>query len=285
MHQSRNNIYITTKDYLVSGEEFKLVSDPMTEMLITTPQPDLDSLPNYYKHQSYISHSDKSKGLLPFIYYLVKKKALKRKTRLIEKLLKGTGSLLDVGTGTGEFLVCAKKNGWEGHGVEPNIQARTTALNKGLNVLEKISDIKNSKYDVITLWHVLEHLPNLEESIKAIEAMLKPEGILIVAVPNYRSYDAKYYKNYWAAYDVPRHLWHFSRASMNKIFSKNIKPKKIYPMFYDSFYVSLLSEKNKKGKLSFLKAFWIGLRSNISAWSTKEYSSLIYSFKKDELNE
>jgi len=249
-------------------------------MLATMPQPEAESLSGYYNHTSYISHNDQNKGLIPFLYYLVKKYATRRKTSLIKRMLKGTGSLLDIGTGTGEFLVSAVNKGWAAKGIEPNKGARDMALKKGLIVVEKISDVEDQKFDVITLWHVLEHLPQLEKTLIKIERMLKPGGILIIAVPNYRSFDAKYYTKYWAAYDAPRHLWHFSRDSMKTLFSEKIKSIKTHPMIFDSFYVSLLSEKNKKGKPSFLNSFWIGLRSNISAWRTKEYSSLIYCFKK-----
>ena len=285
VYQSNEPVYLTTKDFLVSGEEFQLIYDPNFDMLVTSPQPDPDSLPKYYKHHSYISHSDQKKGIIPFMYYLVKKRSLRRKTKLIEKISNGKGSLLDIGTGTGEFLISAINKGWKGHGIEPNKKARTTATKKGLNIEEKLSDLKDIKFDVITLWHVLEHLPKIKETIKIIESRLKSGGVIIAAVPNYNSYDAKYYKKYWAAYDTPRHLWHFSKVTMNKIFSNRIKPVTIIPMVFDSFYVSILSEKNKKGKTSFLNAFWIGLRSNISAWRTKEYSSLIYCFKKVKLDD
>ena len=127
---------------------------------------------------------------------------------------------------------------------------------------------------------MLEHLPDLENTIIAIQELLTPNGILIVAVPNYNSFDANYYKGFWAAYDTPRHLWHFSQKAMRKLFSKNIKLLKIQPMLFDSFYVSLLSEKYKTGNSFSLKALWIGLWSNISALKTKEYSSLIYCYKK-----
>mgnify|MGYP001492549959 CR=1 FL=1 len=151
--------------------------------------------------------------------------------------------------------------------------------------ISKNSDLAqypSCKFDSITMWHVLEHVPNLEETIRDVEALLKPNGILIIAVPNFYSFDAAYYKNFWAAFDVPRHLWHFSKASMNKLFSDKLSLLKISPMVFDSFYVSILSEKNKSGKLNLFKAFFVGLRSNIYALSTKEYSSLIYCYQKPE---
>ncbi len=272
--------YITTKDFLVSGESFELKYDPELEMLVTTPQPTLEKLPDYYESDAYISHTDSEKGLLPFLYQKVKQRALKKKVQLITKLNKGTGSILDIGAGTGEFLKVASEKGWKIYGAEPNEKARSISEKKDVFLKESFTEFSNQKFDVITLWHVLEHVPNLHEAISQIENLLKPGGTLLIALPNYKSYDANYYKEFWAAYDVPRHLWHFSKESMNKLFSDEIKLVNIKPMVFDSFYVSLLSEKYITGSTFSLKAFWIGLWSNMSAWTSKEYSSHIYCFKK-----
>jgi SAM-dependent methyltransferase len=168
----------------------------------------------------------------------------------------GTGSLLDIGAGTGDFLNIAEQKGWKINGVEPNKNARDLAASKNVILKETLKEFTGNKFDVITLWHVLEHLPNLEDTIHK-----------------------NYYKSHWAAFDVPRHLWHFSQSAMKVIFSKELSLHKIKPLVFDSFYVSLLSEKNKNGNTNFAKAFFIGLWSNISAWSSKEYSSLIYCYK------
>ena len=145
-----------------------------------------------------------------------------------------------------------------------------------------MSEIKNKKFDVITMWHVLEHVENLQEYIQQIKELLKENGTLIIAVPNYKSYDAYYFKEFWAAYDVPRHLWHFSQKSITKLFSmENIRLVKTIPMKFDSYYVSLLSEKYKKGKMNPIKAFWIGFISNRKAKRTNMYSSLIYVLKNN----
>ena len=165
-------------------------------------------------------------------------------------------------------------------GVEPNQKARELAQEKGISLEQDLKDVKDKLFDVITMWHVLEHCSKLRRNNSRVEALLKPNGILIIAVPNFYSFDAAYYKNFWAAFDVPRHLWHFSKASMNKLFSDKLSLLKISPMVFDSFYVSMLSEKNKSGKLNLLKAFFVGLRSNIYALVTKEYSSLIYCYQK-----
>ncbi|MFT7665995.1 MAG: SAM-dependent methyltransferase [Patiriisocius sp.] len=273
-------VYISTKDYFKSREDFDLVLDPQCDFLITTPQPPRETLASYYEGDDYISHSNTQKGLVPFLYGLVQQWSLKNKKTLVFRLSKQKGRLLDIGAGTGAFCEIIKQNGWDVSGVEPNKKARTIAAQRQLSLLENIDDFQDQKFDVITLWHVLEHLPDLDKTIIKIEKLLSPKGVLIVAVPNYKSFDAKHYKQFWAAYDVPRHLWHFSQKSMTCLFSKNITLLKTKPMIFDSFYVSLLSEKYKTGNEFSLKAFFIGLWSNICAIQSKEYSSLIYCFKK-----
>ncbi|AIZ41001.1 class I SAM-dependent methyltransferase [Cellulophaga baltica] len=270
--------YLKTKDYSVSQETFELFLDQELDMLVTKPEPQV--LDSYYDSEVYISHTDANVSLMDKIYQTVKKINLKNKLKIVSKHAKGK-RLLDVGAGTGDFLVVAKENGWSGVGVEPNKKARDKAFEKGLELKTVLEDFTDEKFDVITLWHVLEHVPNLTDQVTRLSGLLSDHGILIVAVPNYKSFDAKYYKEHWAAFDVPRHLWHFSKSSITKLFSKeDLKISKIYPMVFDAFYVSLLSEKYKSGKQNFLTAFFVGLRSNIKAWRTKEYSSLIYVLKK-----
>ena len=280
MKLQKENFPLTVKDYLVTNEEFTLIYNSEKEMLLTNPQPEANQLSKYYESDNYISHTDNKKGIVSFLYQTVKKRALQHKLNLITSLKKDANNILDIGAGTGDFLKHIKSENRVVFGIEPNKKARALASKKGINLEESIADFKGKTFDVITMWHVLEHVPNLEETIKKIEALLNPNGVLIIAVPNYNSFDAAYYKNYWAAFDAPRHLWHFSRNAMKKIFSDNLISLKTKPMIFDSFYVSLLSEKNKTGKQNLIKAFLIGLRSNISALKSKEYSSLIYCYKK-----
>ena len=280
MEKNQKTVYISTKDFLVSGESFQLIYDQKFDLLITTPQPDLKKLPNYYKSEEYISHTDSEKGMLSFLYQKVKQRALKKKVALITKSNNGIGSVLDIGAGTGEFLKVASEYGWNVQGAEPNEKARFISKEKGIDLIEDFTEFSNRQFDVVTLWHVLEHMPNLEKTISQIETLVKPGGTLLIAVPNYKSFDARYYNKYWAAYDVPRHLWHFSKSSMQKLFSKEFELKEIKPMIFDSFYVSLLSEKYKTGNTFSIKAFFIGLWSNMKAWQSKEYSSHIYCFKR-----
>ena len=282
MQLKQENFPLTVKDHLVSNKEFTLDFDAEKEMLLTKPQPEARKLSQYYESDQYISHTDNKKGLIPFLYHIVKKRSLKNKLSLINSLKKNDKSILDIGAGTGDFLSFIQSEFRSVTGIEPNQKARELAQEKGIFLEQDLKDVKGKLFDVITMWHVLEHVPNLEETIRDVESLLKPNGILIIAVPNFYSFDAAYYKNFWAAFDVPRHLWHFSKASMNKLFSDKLSLLKISPMIFDSFYVSILSEKNKSGKLNLLKAFFVGLRSNIYALSTKEYSSLIYCYQKSE---
>lgn len=278
--QNHEKKYLSVKDYLVSGETFELVHDTDLDFLKTFPQPQVEELPKYYESQEYISHTDEKRGLISNLYQLVKKWSLQKKAKLILQQLGDVGSLLDVGAGTGDFLKVAKEKGWQVHGMEPNKNAAKLALEKGIDLKASLNDFEGKQFDVVTLWHVLEHIPDLEETILKLAALVKPQGALIIAVPNFKSFDARHYGKFWAAYDVPRHLWHFSKESMKNLFAENFQLKNIEPMIFDSFYVSLLSEKYKTGRKFSLKAFWIGLLSNIKAKHSKEYSSHIYCFKK-----
>lgn len=266
--------FLNCKDHLVSDETYEIMLNEENEMLVTSPIPaDLDK---YYESEDYQSHHNQKKTVLNFIYNTVKKRSFKRKESLFQNE-SSIKSILDIGAGTGDFLEYCKDNKYEVTGTEPSEAARKVAKQKGIDLYQSIDQIADRKFDVITMWHVLEHVPNLFECLEQLKEMLKEKGKLIVAVPNFKSYDAEYYKEYWAAYDVPRHLWHFSQKSIRTLFeSVEMEVVNVHPLKYDSFYVSLLSEKHKTGKSNYLKAFWVGLKSNMKASKTSEYSSLIY---------
>lgn len=276
--------YLKVKDHSVSGEEFQLIFNEDTEILETFPAPNKDQLFKYYKSEDYISHTDSKRNLFERVYHIIRSRALKKKLRLINSFGNESKQLLDVGCGTGDFLKIALTNGWTVTGIEPNEQARKIAnvkTNQNVFEIDHLDNLKEHTFDVITLWHVLEHLPKLDTHIQLFRKLLKPNGLLIIAVPNYKSYDAAHYKEFWAAYDVPRHLWHFSRKSINKLFQKeNFTLIKTIPLIFDAYYVSLLSEKYKTGYMNPLKAFWVGLKSNYRARHNNDYSSLIYVLKQ-----
>lgn len=282
MNISNSKPFLNVKDFSVSGEVFELLYNPDYDMLITHPQPSIQDLPRYYESDDYISHTDGKRTLFEKLYHFVKKIALNNKLSLINSCGE-KGNLLDIGAGTGDFLSVAKNNGWNIIGIEPSDKAKTIAINKGVTFVDQISNIEDNSIDVVTMWHVLEHVPDLENQISEMRRIIKPNGSIIIAVPNFNSYDANHYKEYWAAFDVPIHLWHFSKTAIQKLFNeKNLSLTKTLPMKFDSFYVSLLSEKYKTGKMNFIKAFFIGLKSNWEAKRNFEYSSHIYVFKNKQ---
>jgi 2-polyprenyl-3-methyl-5-hydroxy-6-metoxy-1,4-benzoquinol methylase len=280
MDISKYQHYLDVKDHSISKEEFRLLRDETIDLVFTYPQPNEEKLASYYESEDYISHTDGKRSLFEKAYQFVKNIALKKKLTLINEFQPSKGVLLDIGTGTGDFLSQAKQSGWQIIGVEPNEKARNIALQKGVTYIGHTSELEDHSVDVITMWHVLEHVPDVNAQIKELKRLLKPDGTIVVAVPNFNSYDAKYYGKFWAAYDVPRHLWHFSRLSIEKLFEREkLQLVETRPMLFDAFYVALLSEKYKTGKMNYLSAFLVGLKSNWKARTTNEYSSHIYIIK------
>ena len=272
--------FITVKDFSVSGESFSLLLNEEYQILKTHPQPTLDKLGSYYEFEDYISHTDGKRTLFEKMYHFIKRKAIRDKVSLINSYQPLKGRILDIGAGTGDFLLECKNQNWDILGIEPNDKAKGIALGKGIKFGDTIEKLESKSFDVITMWHVLEHVPDVEHQVAELKRLLKPSGTIIIAVPNFKSYDANHYKEFWAAYDVPRHLWHFSKTAIEKLFDKqNMNLEDIKPMWFDSFYVSLLSEKYKTGKMNFISGFFIGLISNVSGFFKKEFSSHIYVLK------
>jgi 2-polyprenyl-3-methyl-5-hydroxy-6-metoxy-1,4-benzoquinol methylase len=278
--------YAEITDHAVSREKFILCKCSDCELLFTNPRPTEDKIGPYYNFPEYYSHEDKAKNLTQWIYQKVRNYSISRKVHFIKSLRK-KGKLLDYGCGTGEFLKAAKNQGWQISGIEPNEKARARA---NLKLNEKVKDSievlnKNSDFDVITLFHVLEHIHALRKTVKKILTHLKSDGYLIVAVPNATSWDAIKYGKNWAGWDVPRHLYHFNAKSI-QIFQTEfgLELKEIKPMKFDSFYVSLLSEGyiNRDSSMisRYFKAFRTGLKSNRLAKGPGQFSSNIFVFKK-----
>jgi len=279
------NVFVA-KDHTVSGQTFAIMECASCSLRFTQDVPDTDSIAPYYKAEEYISHTDTSKGLINRIYKGVRKRTLRKKRQLINRytgMLKGT--LLDVGSGTGSFVNEMKQHGWKTTGLEPDDGAREVAKQQYRIALEDTSafyQLKRDSFDAITLWHVLEHVHDLSAYMQQLKNVLNEKGKLFIAVPNYTSVDASAYKEYWAAYDVPRHLYHFSPAAMKILLEKyGLRIVACKPMWYDSFYVSLLSSKYKGGKTNWITACWTGIRSNLNAlFDVKKCSSVIYIAQK-----
>ena len=272
--------FLQAKDWLVSGETFHLVRCTECGLVYTAPRPSEAEVGRYYQSEAYVSHTNTNKGLINMAYQMVRNRTLRQKRALIEGLNGKAGGMLDVGCATGHFMAECEAHGWAVKGTEPDPNARAQAAEKGLEVVESVFDLpQTAVYDVITMWHVLEHVHRLAETVSRLFMMLKPGGHLLIAVPNRLSADARKYGPDWAAYDVPRHLYHFDPDSLRRLMSRHgfvLKNRK--PMVFDAFYVSMLSERNRGGSLP--AALWAGLRSNAEARSTGQYSSLIHIFAK-----
>lgn len=277
---------MTCTDFYASGEQFDVLACEDCGFTLTQDVPVEAEIGRYYETPDYISHSDTKEGAMNVIYHQVREYMLGKKARLVMKEAhRKSGRLLDIGTGTGYFASAMDQRGWAVEAIEKNSQARRFAEEHfGLYVKndEALQEFEPGSFDVITLWHVMEHLEHLNETWERLHEILKDRGVLIVAVPNCSSYDAEKYGEYWAAYDVPRHLWHFTPATMQQLASKHgfIMAAR-HPMPFDAFYVSILSEKHRKSSSPFLKGMWAGTLAWLSALGRKERSSsMIYVFRK-----
>jgi 2-polyprenyl-3-methyl-5-hydroxy-6-metoxy-1,4-benzoquinol methylase len=277
---------LSAKDYTVSGEVFEVWHCNTCSARFTQNVPGINEIQKYYKSENYISHSNIKKGFINALYHFVRSRTLNSKKNIIKKFTGlSYGKVLDIGAGTGAFLKTMHNAGWIVTGVEPDESARENArslYNFNLKNADSFFGLPVDNYDAITLWHVLEHVHELHKYLGQLKALLKTNGCIFIAVPNYTCYDEKVYKEFWAAYDVPRHLYHFSPASITQLLLQHgLQLAEIKPMWYDSYYVSMLSEKYKTGRSNFLRACWSGFVSNWKALFDKEKcSSLIYVIKK-----
>src|SRR5882672_1523452 len=213
---------ITAKDYTVSHNEFEIWECPVCTLRFTQHVPDATTIKAYYQSENYISHTNTNKGLINRLYHFVRKQTLARKRRLVAyPTSKSAGrNLLDIGAGTGAFVQHMQLHGWQATGLEPDENARQLAMEAHqvkLLPIEELGSIASNAFDAITMWHVLEHVHALHDCINRLKEIIKPGGSIFIAVPNYTCYDAQIYKSYWAAYDVPRHLYHFSPASIEQL--------------------------------------------------------------------
>lgn len=275
--------FLNAIDYTVSRETFSIVSCDNCGFHFTNPIPTADKIGDYYKSESYVSHSSTNKGLINKLYQMVRKRTLKQKVKLVSRLVSGR-EILDIGAGTGHFLNACKLANWNTLGLEPDSDARNFAKKEfgvDLQSTESLHNLPEKSRDAITMWHVLEHVYDLRGDVEQITKVLKDDGVLVVAVPNRSSFDAKHYKEFWAAYDLPIHLYHFVPNDIKTLFGQfNMEVVEILPMKFDAYYVSMLSEKYKGGNI--IKAFFNGWRSNMKA-KEGSYSSQIYILRKKRI--
>lgn len=274
-------VLATTKDFMVTQEAFSIVESGREGVLVTRPVP--DDLDSYYQSEAYISHTDGGNGIMDRIYRWAKGYNLKAKLRGLRAMGAHKGTLLDIGAGTGAFMEAAKASGWEVLGVEPNPGARERSRERGLEVISGVSELPKQQFDCISLWHVLEHVEDMDGQLAWLASHLKDSGLAVIAVPNYQSLDARIYGSYWAAYDTPRHLWHFSPEGLRRTLEPfGFKQVGMRPLWLDAFYVSWLSERYKGNRLAAARGFVIGLLSNMAALFTRQPSSATYYFRKSD---
>lgn len=281
--QPTEHEYLKVKDYFLSQESFSVMSCDHCHLLFTAPRPDSDHLNAYYKSDKYYSHQENKEGLIPRLYESVKAFNLRNKVQLASEGLP-KGSVLDIGCGVGDFLHGMKADGWNIVGIEPDTDAQNIAEKRlGIRPLSPSlsHSLSSESFDLVTMWHVLEHVDDLHQQLDELERLLKPGGRLLLALPNYQSFDARYYAEYWAAWDVPRHLNHFSSGTLRSIISsKSFQFIDIQKLRWDSFYISYLSESYMGHPLPLVRGFVTGLRSNTRALRSGQYSSLVYRFQK-----
>ncbi|MEO0897404.1 MAG: class I SAM-dependent methyltransferase [Bacteroidota bacterium] len=276
------------KDYTVSQESFEILECQNCSLRFTQNIPSPSKIGPYYQSEEYISHTNTNKGIVNQLYQLVRNYTLGQKLKTVQKVSGlGKGRILDIGCGTGDFLGTMKNGGWDVLGLEPDDNARKMAVeNHGILAFpsDELFNLEDNSFDVISMWHVLEHVHELHKYLEKIRSLLKPSGTLLIAVPNYTSGDASHYQHEWAAYDVPRHLYHFSPTGMEGLLNQHgFKLDKMKHMVFDSFYVSLLSEKYKSGKVKLIGGFLNGFSSFLKAMGKPENcSSVLYIFKKED---
>jgi 2-polyprenyl-3-methyl-5-hydroxy-6-metoxy-1,4-benzoquinol methylase len=273
-------------DHTVSQQVFAIWQCQQCSLRFTQDVPAESEIGRYYQSDNYISHTETDRGLINRLYHTVRKITLQSKRKMIESLASGSGrELLDIGAGTGAFAGYMRHHGWLVTGLEPDAAARDRARtlhNVTLEPVDSLFLLPAEKFDVITMWHVLEHVHALHRYLNQLKKLLKPGGVLLIAVPNYTSNDAAAYKAFWAAYDVPRHLYHFSPAAMKQLLTAHgLTLRAIKPMWFDSFYVSMLSEKYKTGHSHPIRGAFRGAISNWKALFDKtKCSSVIYVISK-----
>lgn len=298
------NAFLSCMDYYVSHETFQIVRCEKCGFRFTNPRPDETEIKKYYISDEYISHSSTPKGLVNKIYCRVRKFTIRKKLSLVEEIRrnqkKGTKSILDFGCGTGEFISACRKRSWNIYGVEPSEIARKNAQEQHSIVplsTEEFFKFNKKIFNIITLWHVLEHIHRIDDALKQFHRTLNDDGVLIIAVPNNNSYDAQKYGSCWAAYDLPRHLFHFIQRDMESLMEKHgFKLTRILPMKFDSYYVSFLSERYKSGKSQSsqfplykggLRGIFLLFNGFLTGWKSNIYSkkfghsSQIYVFTKN----
>lgn len=279
---NKAQINLWLKDEFLTKKDFHICECLNCGLLYTMPRPSKEKIGAYYKSDEYYSHQENKKGFVPRLYEAIKKINLKHKFHLASRDLP-VGKLLDIGCGVGDFLHVAENKGWQCTGVEPSEEAREIARQRikgDLLYSEDLNHLPDQSFDLITMWHVLEHVDDLKWQVAQLQRLIKPNGRIVIAVPNYRSYDGRFYNAYWAAYDVPRHLNHFNKTVITKIFkTSGLSLVSMDKLVWDAYYISFMSEQYKHHFMPLVRGVFRGLVSNAKARRSGEWSSLVYVFR------
>lgn len=279
---NKAQINLWLKDEFLTKKDFHICECLNCGLLYTMPRPSKEKIGAYYKSDEYYSHQENKKGFVPRLYEAIKKINLKHKFRLASRDLP-VGKLLDIGCGVGDFLHVAENKGWQCTGVEPSEEAREIARQRikgDLLYSEDLEQLPDQSFDLITMWHVLEHVDDLKWQVAQLQRLIKPNGRIVIAVPNYRSYDGRFYNAFWAAYDVPRHLNHFNKTVVTKIFkTSGLSLVSMDKLVWDAYYISFMSEQYKHHFMPLVRGVFRGLVSNAKARRSGEWSSLVYVFR------
>ena len=279
---NKAQINLWLKDEFLTKKDFHICECLNCGLLYTMPRPSKEKIGAYYKSDEYYSHQENKKGFVPRLYEAIKKINLKHKFRLASRDLP-VGKLLDIGCGVGDFLHVAENKGWQCTGIEPSEEAREIARQRikgDLLYSEDLEQLPDQSFDLITMWHVLEHVDDLKWQVAQLQRLIKPNGRIVIAVPNYRSYDGRFYNAYWAAYDVPRHLNHFNRTILTKMFkTSGLSLVCMDKLVWDAYYISFMSEQYKHHFMPLVRGVFRGLVSNAKARRSGEWSSLVYVFR------
>lgn len=283
----KTQFHLWLKDEFLTQEEFQIYECLKCGLLFTDPRPGKNEIGKYYKSEEYYSHQENKTGFIPKLYESVKTVNLKKKYKMATKGI-AKGRVMDIGCGVGDFLHTMEQKGWETIGIEPSEEAKAIAkkrIKAQILDTEAQETLSDNSFDLITMWHVLEHVDDLHWQLNQLERLVKPNGRVVIAVPNYKSYDGVFYKEKWAAYDIPRHLNHFNQETLVRIFKNNnlihIKTEKL---IWDAYYISYMSENYKHHSSPLIRGAYRGLLSNLKARRSGEWSSLVYIFEKKQQN-
>jgi 2-polyprenyl-3-methyl-5-hydroxy-6-metoxy-1,4-benzoquinol methylase len=272
-------------DWLVSKEVFTISQCDNCKFKFTANAPVEQNIGPYYNSEEYVEHSDTKSGVIYTVYHYARNLMLRFKLNKIKSMTSGK-KLLDVGSGSGYFINHMKQNGYEVTGVEISDKAVELCNSKfGIKAnspADFLAEKLDKDFDIISLWHVFEHVYTFNEYFDLFAKSLKKDGTLILALPNSNSADAQIYKDHWAAYDTPRHLWHFTPATLSRFAeARGFEVVKKYRLPLDPFFNAMVSASYKKGfkflPISVLKGLYSLI---ISLFNKDKSSSLIYFLKK-----